>query len=232
MKKRPKPNAVKWTRVDQKTGEIVERAVGPNHFKPSVKKPISPDIQREILAGEKPKLTWPGDEPCPVEGGQEIRLTPRVAVLVDRIDRTRKGLHSARYRVLDERPTLPRRVPGMFEPPELDQDGFPVPHTKEAIAAATIDGNYTQSPEQAVSGTADEVDIEYRAILGVKSRVKRVEGESEDEQATKLAKAVNSETQELAKRAARLGIDPTVALAPIARIVAEAHAQMGNEKAA
>jgi VIT1/CCC1 family predicted Fe2+/Mn2+ transporter len=120
----------------------------------------------------------------------------------------------------------------MFEPPELDEDGFPVPHTKEAIAAATIDGNYTQSPEQAVSGTADEVDIEYRAILGVKSRVKAVEGESEEEQAKNLAKAVNAETQELAKRAARHGIDATVALAPVARLIAEAHDQISKAQKA
>jgi hypothetical protein len=229
MKKQPKPSPVELFRVDKTTGEKLRVGeVGPSHFKPKEESPIPQEAKREILAGEHPLLHWPGDDPCPVEVGQEIRLTPRVALFIDHIARTRKGKHSARYRVLDERPTLPRRVPAMFEPPELDADGFPVPHTKEAIAAATVDGNYTQSADQAVPGTADEVDVEYRAILSVKSRVKQAEGESEEEQAVKLAKAVNSETKELAKRAARHGIDPTIALAPVARLIAEAHAQISE----
>lgn len=230
MKKRPKPAPIKLKSFDPETGEKHDghETVSPDHFKPKGERLFSPDTQRDILAGLHPSLKWPAENPCPVNEGQTIEVTPRVSIRIERIGRTKKGMHAARYVVIDDRPTLPRRTTPMHEPPELDDQGFPVKHTPSAIAAATVDGNYTQSPDQAVPDVADEVGIEYRRALSARSRSKRAK-ERPEEEAQEIARRLNTETRELAKRAVKNGVDPALALAPIAALIAEAHAQMGEQ---
>lgn len=60
-----------------------------------------------ILDGERPKLTWPRSEPCPVEEGQTVKLEPRVWITVQRI-RFSQSHWVAEYLVRDDRPRLLR----------------------------------------------------------------------------------------------------------------------------
>jgi hypothetical protein len=222
-------------RPDPKTGELVEELRAPAHFKPEKVELVSQSFRQRLLAGERPGLIWPGKENCPVEPGREIEVGSGVTITVYRIKATKGGDHRGYYTVDDDRPALPRRTPQMFQPPETDQYGDPISHTAESIAAATIDGNYTQDPKQAVTGVGPEVDVEYRRVLGTKTKAKEATRKREEDPMGEMdqdLKRLNRETREIAKRAAKMGIDPTIALAPVLRAAADAHAQLSAERAA
>lgn len=208
-------------RVDLKSGEFPARQwrerelyetpaeVRADHFKRKKAKLITADFRAKVLAGERPGLIYPGGEDCPVKQGQAVDLTPNVSIVVNRITKTKGDDHRCRYMVIDSRATLPRRTPGMFEPPETDAEGFPIPHTKEAIAAATIDGNYCQGSAQAVPDVAEEVDVEYRRVLGTKARAKEpgMEKAKRNEEAT--AKQLARKLARIQAEGAKYGVDLT-----------------------
>jgi hypothetical protein len=226
---------VKVVRPIRETGEIVEQSLPVRAFKPERPEFLTTNFRSRVLAGDRPGLIFPGNEDCPLELGQEIELTPNVSIAINRITKTKGGDHRCRYTILDQRATLPRRTPGMFEPPETDEEGFPIPHTKEAIAAATVDGNYCQGSSQAVPDVGEEVGIAYQRVLGTKSRAKTAESKKEEqpmEEARKDLQRVNSETKELAKRAVKMGLDPTIALAPVYQAIASAHAGLSQDQVA
>jgi len=211
---------VKVERLIPETGEIIEQSLPPSAFKADKEQLVSRDFTAKVLAGERPSLIFPGDKDCPLENGQEIELTSNVSLIVIRVSKTKGGDHRCRYSVRDFRETLIRRTPKMHEPPERDEYGYPIPHTKEAIAAATVDGNYTQDPRQAVSSTGPEVDIEYRRVLGVRKRKAVMDSESEHDAQRKRERALREEL-----RATLKGLEPQAAaelLAGVERLCAEA----------
>lgn len=219
--------SVKVTRVVPETREVIEQTVSARHFKQKTPEFITPEFREKVLAGDLPGLIFPGDEDCPLAVGAEVKLTPNVSIAVNRVTKTKGGDHRCRYGVIDMRATLPRRTPPMFEPPETDELGYPIDPTPDAIAAATIDGNYCQGSSQAVPDVGEEVDIQYRRVLGTKAKAKDASRKREEQpmqEAEKDLQRVTAETRELAKRAVKMGLDPTIALAPVARALAEAHA--------
>lgn len=231
-KTKRKPSPIKLQQVIPDTGEIIEQTVSEKHFKPERPDYISAKFRERVLAGDRPGLVFSGEEDCPLEVGQEFPLTSNVSILVNRITKTKGGDHRCRYAVIDMRATLPRRTPPMFEPPETDEFGYPIKPTPGAIAAATIDGNYCQGNSQAVPDVGEEVGIEYQRVLGTKSRAKTIARNKEEqpvEEAGKDLERLNSETKELAKRAIKMGLDPTIALAPVARALKEAHAGLAPD---
>lgn len=233
LKRNPSP--IKVQQVVPGTGEIIEQTVSENHFKPERPEFLTAKFRTRILAGEWPGLIFPGDKDCPLEVGQEIELTPNVSIAINRITKTKGGDHRCRYTILDQRATLPRRTPGMFEPPETDEEGFPIPHTKEAIAAATVDGNYCQGSSQAVPDIGEEVGIAYQRVLGTKSRAKTAERNKEEQpmqEGEEDIRRLTSEMRELAKRAVKMGVDPALALAPIAGELKKAHTEIGRDQVA
>lgn len=231
----PKGGKVKVTKPNEAGEIVIEGAVPVGRFKPERPSFITPAFRERVLAGDRPGLIFPSEEDCPVSAGDEIPLTPNVSVAITRVTKTKGGDYRGRYDVIDMRATLPRRTPKMFEPPETDENGDPIKHSKEAIAAATVDGNYCQGSAQAVPDVAEEVGVEYRRVLGVKSRTKDAELKRKEQPMTEAEKdlqRLNSETKELAKRAVKMGLDPTIALAPVARALAEAHANMAPDQVA
>lgn len=74
----------------------------------------------------------------------------------------------------DFRTHLVRRVPPMFDPPELDSYGEPIPPRAGAIMRARLDGSYTASHELAVpedDEAPDPIEIDdYRASRESKAR--------------------------------------------------------------
>lgn len=226
---------VKVERVVQETGEIIEQTVPARRFKPERPRLVTRDFRERVLAGERPGLIFDGNEDCPLEVGQLVELTSNVSIAVTRITKTKGGDHRCRYTVQDFRETLMRRTPPMYEPPETDEFGYPIKPTKEAIAAASIDGNYTQDPSQAVPAGAPEVDIEYRRVLGTRARTRSAERKRKEQpmqEGDEDVRRLTSEMRELAKRAVKMGVDPAVALAPIARQIEQAHAEVGQEEVA
>lgn len=199
---------------DPDTGEVVERLVRRFHFRPEPDLlPLPDSFKEQVLAGDRPTLKWSGYEDPPVEVGQLVQLTNQVFITISGLTRTRKGDHIAHYAVDDDRPALPRRTPPMHQPPEFDHLSLPIPHTKESIAAATIDGNYTQDPKQAVTGVAPEVDVEYRRVLGVRRRMKQISNESTEEVRRKRERAIRDRLREVLK-----GLDPENQVLLLAKI--------------
>jgi hypothetical protein len=204
---------IKVKRVVPETGEIIEQTVGPNHFKPKKAKLVTADFRAKVLAGDRPGLIFPGSEDCPFKVGQEVGLTFNVSIVVNRVTKTKGGDHRCKYAVRDFRETLMRRTPPMFEPPETDQFGYPIKPTKEAIAAATIDGNYTQDPSQAVPSGAPEVDVEYRRVLGMRKRKRDADNEPTEAVRRKRERAVRDKLRETMR-----GLTPQGQAALLARI--------------
>jgi hypothetical protein len=191
------------TRIIPETGEIIEQTVPPGHFTPAKDERLTRDFKGKLLACQRPGLIWPGDEDPPVEPGETLEVGSGVSITVYKIRATKGGDHRGYYTVDDDRPALPRRVPPMYEPPETDALGFPIDPTADAIAAATIDGSYTQDPNQAVRGVGPEVDVEYRRVLGVRRRMKEIDSESSVEKRRKQERAIRDRLREVLA-----GLDP------------------------
>jgi hypothetical protein len=164
--------------------------------------------------------------------GDTLEAASRVWATVETVKWTKRGYRTT-FLVRDDRPTLMRRTPKVFEPPELDEFGHPIKHTKEAIEAARIDGGYTQDPSQAVSTGGEGVGVDYHNVLAVKSRSKAAERrlrEQPEDEALELVKSFHAEQRELAKRVARLGLDPALVMAPVAQAIAGVHASLSEER--
>lgn len=231
LKRNPAP--VRVQRVVPDTGEIIEQTRPERSFRPERDDTISREFTTKVLAGERPGLIFPGDEDCPLETGQEVALTADVSIVVHRVTKTKGGDHRCKYAVRDFRETLIRRTPPSAEPPETDEEGFPVPHTKEAIDAATIDGSYTQDPRQAIPSGAPEVDVEYRRVLGTKSRARQAERNRKEQpmqEGEEDIRKATSEMRELARRAARAGLNPTEVLAPIFGQIKAGHDSVSEQR--
>lgn len=226
---------IRVVRPIKETGEIVEQTLPASHFKTKRSECLTQEFERKIRACEHPGLVYPGDTEPPVEAGQVINIGSNIELVILRLRKTKGGDHRVYYAVHDYRPTLIRRTPPMYEPPETDAEGFPLAHDQAAIAAASIDGNYTQDRAQAVPESASEVDIEFRRLLSAKKRVSEAEIKREEQPMTEAEKdlqRLNTETKELARRAVRMGVSPAIALAPVARALQEAHANLSPEKSA
>lgn len=211
--KRNGPSSVAVTRVVPETGEILEQKLPAAHFKPIRDERLTRDFRAKLLACQRPGLIWPGDEEPPVEPGDVIEVGAGVSITVYKIRPTKGGDHRGYYTVDDDRPALPRRVPPMFELPETDELGYPIKPTADAIAAATVDGNYTQDPNQAVAGVGPEVDVEYRRVLGVRRRMKQIGSESSVEKRRKQERAIRDRLREVLA-----GLDPENQTRLLARI--------------
>jgi hypothetical protein len=225
---------VKVIRPIKETGEIIEQTLPAGHFKPVRPDCLTREFERKIRACERPGLIYSGDTDAPVEAGQIIKVGSNIELEILRLRKTKGGDHRAIYTVHDFRPTLIRRTPPMHEPPETDAEGFPLPHDQAAIAAASIDGSYTQDPAQAVPQSASEVDIEFRRLLSVRKRTKEAETKREDQPETEAAKDARraaKELRQLVDRAVKKGLDPIAVLAPINRAISEAHAGVTEQPA-
>lgn len=204
---------VKVTRPIKETGEIVEQTLPASHFRQSRPDCLTREFERKILACDRPGLVYPGESDPPVEAGQIIPIGSNIELEILRVRKTKGGDHRAYYTVHDFRPTLIRRTPPMYEPPETDAEGYPLAHDEEAIEAASIDGNYTQDPAQAVPESASEVDIEFRRLLSVKKRVADAESEPSEAVRRKHERAARDRLRETLK-----GLDPQAQAALLAEI--------------
>jgi hypothetical protein len=208
---------VKVHRPVPETGELIEQTLPASHFKPEQLAFLTREFERRILACERPGLIWPGNEDPPAEPGQVITVGSNIELVILRIRKTKGGDHRGYYAVHDYRPTLMRRTPPMYEPPETDAEGFPLRHDQAAIAAASIDGNYTQDPSQAVPESASEVDIEFRRLLSVKKRTTDAESETAEAVRRKRERAARDKLRQTLK-----GLDPqaqAMLLAEVERVI-------------
>lgn len=155
--------------------------------------------------------------------GQELKAASNLTLIVEGV-RWRRDSYRTAYSVRDFRPRFPRRVPSMYEPPELNDDGNPIPPSAAAIEAARLDGSYTASHSLSVptSGEAVGDDVQNEFAMAARNRFAEEKNlERTEEHARRDAKRVAQGIRELAIAAARSGADPTLVLASYARKVEE-----------
>lgn len=138
---------------------------------------LTADERYRLLRGDYSSLVrpfepeWPAGEWLKVGSNLWIKPEPPA---------WRRGHYRIPFSVKDWRPRLPRRVPQVFDPPELDEFGEPKKPTPAAIKEARLDGSYTTSHELAVydehnDGADDRILDLYAAEAGAK----RALGDSE-----------------------------------------------------
>lgn len=177
-----------------------------------------------ILRGDRPALIWPGDQECPVEPGDEIRVASEVSVVVHRIRRNDKNDHMVLprdYVLRDFRPRLLRRVPPVFDPPQVNESGDPIPPTADAIADARLEGSYTTSSARGIADAGEGVGDETLREFDVKARAAFAE-EQTTEQALRAtersSKQLANKLRRLQAEATRYGVDLSPQLVEMVRI--------------
>lgn len=207
--KREAPGPVTVKRPDPETGEVSEETATQASFKDDDVGPISAAIRDRLLRGEDPALTWPGDQPCPVEKGQEIVLiylrslggpVAQVSVTITALRRGKKGEHMADYRMRDDRSLYLRARRG-----------------------------YTRVREDSLDPDAPILDEATMKAFNARSRLRKAERKRKndpDREAREDIRLLNAEMRELGKRAVKMGVDVAVVLGPVARAIEQAHAEM------
>lgn len=70
----------------------------------------------ELFAGRTPKITLPGDKPCPVQSGYVHALSANVKIVVVGVNKDRHGDHSLVYALHDARERYLARQDGRTHP--------------------------------------------------------------------------------------------------------------------
>lgn len=94
--------------------------------------------------------------------GDWLTAASNLVIQIGETRTKRRGEVTDIVHVRDFRVRRPRRTPGMFEPPETDSAGVPIPHDAAAIAKASEDGNYTASAALGVPEDDDAVPRDYQ----------------------------------------------------------------------
>ncbi|MGH3029260.1 MAG: hypothetical protein ACRDNE_00560 [Gaiellaceae bacterium] len=188
---------------------------------------LTPSQRDQIRAGGAPRLTAPGDRPCPVSPGDVISVAFGLELVVERITRTRKGEHRVIYGVRDFQVRLPRRVPptNAHSRRHLDANGMPAPLNAEEIARARREGATTSTKRLAVRGhdLAESVGEDDQNVITMRSRetwAEREHRERGEQHAREDARRVGVHLRDVVVRAARLGVDPTPLIARLEREIA------------
>jgi hypothetical protein len=131
---------------------------------------LHPDEARAIASGEigvirrrfEPDWT-PGEW---IDVASNLWLCPEAPKFTPR---KRIGWRIA-FRLRDFRVRIPRRTPGMFEAPETDDDGRPIPPGPTAIEAARLDGSYTAAHALAVPECDESIDELAQRRIDLRAR--------------------------------------------------------------
>lgn len=129
--------------------------------------------------------------------------------------------HRISFSVQDFRPTFVRRVPAIHEPPVVDDMGFPIPHDNAAIAAATVDGNYTAAHELAVPEDDEALDVETARKYS-RAATQRFANLRSHENRQRQVAQLSGKLKSLQKRAESSGVDLTEQIDAIEAALADA----------
>jgi hypothetical protein len=160
-----------------------------------------------IFAGEKIRISGKGD--CPVKTGDEIRLSPRVAIRVRLIRRNRRNNWSLDYTIVDDRDLylLPSsRTIGLTE------DG-------EARAMSEADAlGYTTSRARALDA-GEALDATYAKTVDRRRRLKAAMNQQEraEEFAKRDVRVLAAQMKQATDQMVKAGADPQPMLAALQR---------------
>lgn len=204
---------------------------------------LSADQLREIMAGDP--ITFPASEACPMEVGdvlvleqtsgiaftpEEIEAQPELAevasvttpilwLTVTEIRRTRKMLWRVIYGFTDHRPLWMRKGPPKGDGTRLKQQRW-TPVDEHGLTPNLV---------QAFDPEAETVPGQYQNVIEMRARLRAAERRELD--AEKDLQRVQAATRDLAKRAAKMGVDPMIAMAPLQKAIEEAQQGLSEEVA-
>jgi hypothetical protein len=178
---------------------------------------LNPEERKGIVQGDSGVIRRPVEPEWPAL--EWMQLASNFWIKPHRPKFTHKGWRIT-FDIRDFRVRMPRRVPQMFEPPELDSFGDPIPPTPDAIESARLEGNYTSSAELAVPDVGESVPDDYQNGLVIQAK-ERFASHREKAQAEELAKrdlrSVTAQIRETAIQMARNGLDPNPWLTDLQR---------------
>lgn len=183
---------------------------------------LHPDEVRAVVAGDIGIIKRPLKPEWAV--GEWMELASNFWIKPHEPKFTHRGWRIT-YDIRDFRVRLVRRVPAMFEPPDLDALGYPIEHDVEAIKAATQDGNYTSAaalavPEKRGDGSAESVPADYDNVVQMQAKERWTDfkrQERAEEQARKDAKRLAATIRDSMLMLARNGGDLDGYVAEVAR---------------
>jgi hypothetical protein len=165
---------------------------------------------KAILHEERPALTWPGKERCPVTKGEEFGLVflrslagpcAQVWITITKVKRGKKGEHMAEYSVRDDRPLYLRHRKG-----------------------------YTRSAADSLDPEAPVTDPATLTEFAASARLRSAERRSKSERlAAQQTNQLMRKLRRLQSEAAAYGVDLAPRLLPIIR---EAEREIAGKRAA
>lgn len=117
--------------------------------------------ERDALARGDGSILRPKADHLPkprLPSGEWLEIRSNLHVKLSAQQVTEKGYRYEVTHLRDFRARFPRRTPSVFDVPDLDSFGQPVPPTVGAIEDATEAGNYTSSHALAVPDCGETVD--------------------------------------------------------------------------
>lgn len=136
---------------------------------------LTPEERRRITHGDRASLVRPF--PPEWEVGAWLEVATNLWIRPEP-PMWRREHYRIPFGVRDFRPRLVRRVPQVYDPPELDRWGEPKAPTAQAIAEAREVGNYTTSRELAIPEEDEAVDDERLELYAAEAGAKRALGDS------------------------------------------------------
>lgn len=186
---------------------------------------LSADERAAFFARDWPELAGSGKPPQLTE--RHYALSSRLSFTVRLIHRTRKGWR-LEYDVIDDREERFMLLPSATSFP-TDERGQPL----EGLPPEEEIG-YTRNPKRRTIDELPAVRPDVQNVIGMRSRLSDTQRRRLDDaevEAERDLQRFQAELRELTKRAAKMGVDPLHAMAPVARAIREAQDAL-DEKAA
>ncbi len=187
---------------------------------------LSADERAAFFARDWPELAGSGKPPQLTE--RHYALSSRLSFTVRLIHRTRKGWR-LEYDVTDDREERFHLLPTATSFP-TDERGQPL----EGLPPEEEIG-YTRNPKRTTIDPLCAVPPNVQNVLSMRAKLSDTQRRRDDDpeaEAERDLQRVQAEVRALAKRATRLGIDPLIALAPVARAIEQSHEELAGDEAA
>jgi hypothetical protein len=194
--------------------------------------PIIRELEPDFSEGQEFVLSWTRAAKQAVYDdrreltGEVIRVgrLPLFVITIRDVKRHRAGYFRVRFDILDrrEQKRLVRR-----KPPAL-REGEYAEATEAEVLQAAVESAYTGNPKQALDHL-EAVPADWQNVLSMQATSRFAEhqrSERAEQESARDLQRLNAELRELAKRAAKMGVDPVQVLAPVAREISTQHASL------
>lgn len=179
----------------------------------------------KLFAGECPNIGGEGD--CPVEHGDEVKLSAKVSLRVLQVRPRKGGGWSLHYELQDRRD--PVRLL-LRTPPVVVPDGDETPPTPDALARAAQESAYTGSPFAAIEDAGEAVDEKTQERFSEEAR-EGFRSQLERERREREARRLDERLRAVERLAAEKGIDISRKLTSIERRIESAEREVGRDAA-